>query len=144
MQHIRGDFNFSTVIRNANAFAAKEVFYIGKKKFDRRGAVGTYLYTKVRFLSDSESLVRLKDEYLFVGVDNIEGSVLIETFVWPDKPILLLFGEEGGGLTSEVIRLCDVIVAINQYGSVRSLNVGTASGIVMYEYVKNYVSSYSK
>lgn len=137
MENLFGDFNLSTVIRNANAFGAKEVFYLGKKKFDKRGAVGTYIYTKVTHLASIEELLPLKDQYTFVGVDNITNSVPIESFTWPSNP-LLIFGEEGGGLSKEVVELCQSVVAITQYGSVRSLNAGTASGIAMYDFVRKY------
>ncbi len=133
MQNIQGDFNISTVIRNANAFGAREVFYIGKKKFDRRGAMGVYHYTPVIHLSSHEELITLKEKYTFVGVDNIAGSVPVESFVWPKSPLLLL-GEEGQGLTPEIVIHCEHLVAITQRGSVRSLNAGCASSVVMYDF----------
>ena len=134
MQNIQGDFNFATVIRNANALGAREVFYIGKKKFDRRGTMGVHNYTPVTFLESEEELLKLKDYYTFVGVDNIAGSVPVESFVWPSTPLLFL-GEEGQGLTESVVSHCASLVAITQRGSVRSLNAGCASAIVMYDFV---------
>jgi tRNA G18 (ribose-2'-O)-methylase SpoU len=134
-EQIRGDFNIGTGIRNSNAFNALEVFYYGpRKKFDRRGAVGTYHYVDLKYLPTIEDVKKLKEKYTFVGVDCIPGSIPMESFVWP-KNTLMCFGEEGSGLSKEIIELCDVIVHITQYGSVRSLNVGTASGIAMYDFV---------
>ena len=138
MEQFQGDFNIGTVVRNANAFGAKEVFYIGKKRWDRRGAVGVQNYTDIKYLANIDELKELKKQYpTFIGVDNIPGSIPVETFWWPVN-CLLIFGEEGTGLTPETQSLCDVIVAITQYGSVRSLNAGTASGIIMYELTQSY------
>src|SRR5271169_6118896 len=63
MEHLIGDFNMGTVIRNANGFNAREVFYIGDKKYDKRSALGTYNYTDVKWLPSLEDLVRLKEQY---------------------------------------------------------------------------------
>lgn len=130
-----GDFNMGTGIRNANAFNAKEVFYVGNKKWDRRGAVGVYNYTPVQWLSTVDELAKLKDKYVFVGVDNIAGSVPLSTYRFQPNT-LLIFGEEGLGLTPGMQSLCSNLVAIEQYGSVRSLNCGVASGIIMHEFVR--------
>ena len=135
MEHLIGDFNFGTVIRNANAFNAREVFYVGDKKWDRRSAVGVHNYTDVKWLPTIDDLVKLKDKYVFVGIDNIPGSVSIYSYSWP-RNALLIFGEEGTGLTPEMQKLCQDIVYIPMYGTVRSLNCGTASGIAMFSYTK--------
>ena len=138
MEQWKGDFNISTMIRNANAFNAKEVFYIGKKRWDRRGAVGTHHYTPVNFLKSYEELILLKQLYTFVGIDNnIPETSELTSFDWTalEKPPLMIFGEEKEGLTEKTLKLCDYVVEIPQYGSVRSLNVGTSSGIIMYDYV---------
>ncbi len=149
MQHIQGDFNIGTVIRNANAFNVEKVFYFGKKKYDRRGCVGTHHYTDIEYIREVEKLKDLKGEYCFVGVDNIEDSVSIFDLDWKKLEIemsqnsqlglrktLFLFGEENNGLIPEVLEMCNVVAHIPQYGSVRSLNVGTASGIVLNEFVR--------
>jgi len=140
MEHWNGDFNIGTMIRNANAFNAEKVFYYGKKKYDRRGAVGTHHYVDLNFISDNDGLLSLKSDFVFVCLDNVEGSVPIENFKWPENA-LMIFGEEGFGLSDEILALADHIVSITQYGSVRSMNVGTTSGIAMYDYMKKYSSS---
>ena len=137
MENWQGDFNLAQCVRNANAFGAKEVFYIGKRRFDRRGAVGTYNYTDVKYLSSTEELLLLKEQYIFVGVDNIAGSVPIEDYEHKDNS-LFIFGEEGCGLTPETLKLCDVLISITQYGSVRSLNAGCSSGVILYDYTSKY------
>lgn len=140
MSHWKGDFNFSTLCRNANAFGAKEIFYFGKKQWIKKGAVGCYHYTSVNYLSCYDELIKLKEKYIFIGVDNIEGSVSIENFVYP-KNSLFIFGEENSGLQKETIELCDFIIEIPMMGTVRSLNAGTSSGIILYDYfIKNKLS----
>jgi len=139
MEHWKGDFNISTMIRNANAFNAAQVFYIGKKRFDRRGAVGTHHYVDLNYLNDISELLKLKENYVFVGLDNnVDRCVPMETFEWPPNA-LMIFGEEGEGISPLLSKHCDYIVSIKQFGSVRSLNVGTSSGIAMYDWVlKSY------
>ena len=134
MEHLIGDFNFATVVRNANAFNARKVFYIGDKRWDRRGATGVHNYTDVQFLPTVEELKALKNDYIFVGVDNVPGSIMMQSHTWQPNTLLIL-GEEGVGLTTAMQAMCDVIVEIPMYGSVRSLNVGTASGILMNDFV---------
>ena len=138
MEHWQGDFNISTLIRNANAFNAKKVYYLGKKRFDRRGTVGTHHYVDLSYLGVSHSsLVDLKEEYTIVAIDNnIPNTHKLDTFDWLalEKPPLMVFGEEGTGLTEGTLNIADCAVEIPQYGSVRSLNVGTSSGIVMYDF----------
>lgn len=139
MENWQGDFNLSTVIRNSNGFNAAEVFYLcNRKRYDRRGAVGTYKYTEVTHLPCVEELEKLRAKYpIFIGVDNVPGSVPMEDFVWPEN-CLMIFGEESCGLTPEVLALCDYTVAISMFGSVRSFNAGVASGITMFDFVSKF------
>lgn len=139
-QHWKGDYNLSTALRNANAFGANEFFYIGgSRKFDPRGAVGTQHYSKIKHLPDIEQLKKLKEQYVFVGVENNidRHCVNMKDFIYPDNS-LLIFGEENGGLTDEVMDLCDHLIYIEMRGSVRSLNCGTASGIAMFDYSNKF------
>jgi tRNA G18 (ribose-2'-O)-methylase SpoU len=139
MEHWQGDFNISTLIRNANAFNAEKVFYLGKKRYDRRGTVGTHHYVDLVFLDGGVSqLVELKNQYTIVAIDNnVPNTRKLGEFDWHmlEKPPLMVFGEEGVGLTAETLKIADYSVEIPQYGSVRSLNVGTSSGIIMYDYM---------
>ena len=145
MEHWNGDFNISTLIRNANAFNIEKVYYLGKKKFDRRGTVGTHHYVDVQFIDGGVSdLVALKNKYTFVAVDNnISKTQKLSEFYWDklEKPPLVFFGEEGAGLTDHTLNLCDYRIEIAQYGSVRSLNVGTSSGLVLYELSRHLKNS---
>lgn len=136
MTHWKGDYNIGMLVRNTNAFGGERVFYLGKRRWDRRHSVGAQHYTEVEHI-DIDQLADLRDRYYIVGVDNIEGSIPVETFEWPyDKRILILFGEEKEGLSYEpkIIDLCDCIVSIEQFGSVRSMNAGCSSAIILYDY----------
>lgn len=139
-EHWIGDFNMATGVRNANGFNAKEIYYVGDKKWDRRGAVGVHNYTEVQWIPTVEALVSLKDKYTFVGIDNVPGSVPMSTYFWPENT-MMIFGEEGPGLTSAMQALCKDIVHIEMFGSVRSFNCGSASAIAMYDLVSKWRSA---
>lgn len=136
-EHVIGDFNMGTAVRNANAFNAKEVFYIGDKKWDRRSAVGVHNYTEVNWIPTVDDFVKLKDKYVIVGIDCVPGAVSLHSYSFVPNT-LFVFGEEGVGLTPAMQALCQDIVYIPQFGSVRSINVGTASGIIMHEFVSRF------
>lgn len=134
------DFNISSGIRNANAFNAKEIFYIGDKKFDRRGMQGVQNYTDFTWIKSMDEFLSLKNTYSIVGIDNISGSIPIQEVYY--KPnTLFVFGSEGTGLTPKMRSHCEQLIHIPQYGSVRSLNCAVASGIVMNDFIQKYVSS---
>jgi tRNA G18 (ribose-2'-O)-methylase SpoU len=138
-----GDFNMGSGVRNANAFNAKEVFYLGNKKWDRRSSVGVYNYTNVQWLPTIDDLVKLQEKYVIVGIDNIPGkSVPLASYEWQPNT-LMVFGEEGTGLSLPMQAFCRDIVEIEMYGSVRSLNCGVASGIVMHDFVSRITRNHS-
>lgn len=135
MENWRGEFNFSTLVRNANVFNAKEVFYMGDKKWDKRGAQGVYNYTEVKWLPTIDDFIKLKERYAIIAVDNIDGAIPISSYS-PVPNTLFVFGSEGTGLTPAIQKMCDQLIYIEQFGSVRSLNCGVASGIVMNDFVQ--------
>lgn len=140
--NVENDFNISTVIRNSNAFLANEVWIYGRKQYDRRGAVGTQNYTHFKHvktidnvLYEINALKQKHDNIRIIGIDNVEKAFPINVYAWPKhQHILMIFGQEKNGVPKELLDLCDDVLYIQQYGSVRSLNVGTASGIAMYSY----------
>jgi tRNA G18 (ribose-2'-O)-methylase SpoU len=135
MQTVKREYNFGCIVRNANNFAVSEVFYYGEKHFDRRASVCTYIYTPVKFLSSFDQIVQLKEKYVFVGAENnIAGTVQLNKFVWPKQPVLLVLGEEGLGISPELMKLLDYTVEIPQNGSTRSINVASAAAICLYDY----------
>jgi len=137
MAQIEGDFNFSSVVRSANVFNAKEVFYFGKRGWDRRGAVGAQNYTQLTHLRSIEEIKSLKDRYTLIALENTGGTTPMSTFSWP-KNSLIIVGEESLGIPEEVLMLADVRVEITQYGSVRSLNAAVAASIAMFDYTSKF------
>lgn len=129
------DFNIGTIIRNANAFLAKEVIIYGRKKYDRRGTVGCHLYSHIKHVKFIEELNFSNS--IIIGIDNLKDAKPIENFTWPKEHIIMAFGQEDIGLPEEILNICHELVYIKQYGSVRSLNVGSASAIAMFAYCQN-------
>lgn len=142
MVNIDGDFNFSSVIRNANAFGFSTVYHVAPtKQWDRRGAVGTHHYTDV---IHREHFGQVWTELALQGYtsvaleNNIEYTIQsLYHFQWPEKTLLVV-GSESQGLSKDILDLCDHVVSIPQYGSVRSINVANASGIAMNAYAQQW------
>ena len=134
MQHIEGDFNFGNIVRTSNNFNIANIYYYGKKRWDRRSSCGTHHYSNLSYLSSLEEVAKLKEKYSFVAMENNIGkSVLIKDFKYPTMP-LFVFGEENSGIFPEVLEMCEHFVEIPSRGSVRSLNVGSAASIVLYDF----------
>lgn len=131
------DFNISTVVRNCNAFTGKEIWIVGNRKWDRRGAVGTHNYEHVHYAPSITDVVNKYSDYRVVCCEAYPQAVDIRTYKWHEKSILV-FGQESIRVTNEALNLADDIVYIPQFGSTRSLNVGCASAIAMYSYVQIY------
>ena len=138
MENFAGDFNIGTVIRSANAFNARAVYYLGRKHYDRRGTVGTHNYTDVIHLSTRDQLLKLKEEYELVALENTVPSATPLADTKYSRPSLFILGEEGIGITEETLALCDKFVYIPQYGSVRSLNAAVAGSIIMNDFITKY------
>lgn len=140
MENFAGDFNISTVIRSANAFNARAVYYLGRKHYDRRGTVGTHHYTDVIHLQTRDQLLKLREEYELVAVENTVPSAVNLGDAKFSRPPLFILGEEGIGVTEETLAICDKFVFIPQWGSVRSLNAAVAGSIIMNHYVNNLLN----
>ena len=135
------DFNIGTVVRNANAFLAGAVHIIGPHRWDRRGAMSTHRYLHIHHHPDVTAFASwARDAGLpIVAIDNVDGSVPIEATALPEQCVLV-FGQEGPGLSAEALAAADVVCAISQYGSTRSLNAGVASGIAMYAWAAQHAT----
>jgi tRNA G18 (ribose-2'-O)-methylase SpoU len=130
------DFNIGSVVRNANAFMASAVHIIGKRKWNRRGAMVTDRYQHVHHHPTIEGFVAWAREagLTVVGIDNLPGSVPIESTELP-AGCVLLFGQEGPGLSEGARSAAAMVCSITQYGSTRSINAGVASGIAMHHWI---------
>ncbi|MEE8489149.1 MAG: RNA methyltransferase [Acidimicrobiia bacterium] len=135
------DLNIGTVVRNANAFLATEVHIVGKRRWNRRGAMVTDRYQHVRHHETIEDLVSwaVDAELPVIGIDILPGAVPLETTVLPERCVLL-FGQEGPGLSPAAKEACEVVCSITQFGSTRSINAGVASGIAMHEWIRQHVA----
>lgn len=136
------DRNIGTVVRTANAFLAAEVHIVGKRKWNRRGAMMTDVYQHVRHHESIESLLDWSAAHddgplPVIGVDNLPGSVPIESTELPQR-CLLLFGQEGPGLSAAAHAAADQVCSIAQFGSTRSINAGVAAGIAMHAWVRRW------
>jgi tRNA G18 (ribose-2'-O)-methylase SpoU len=133
------DMNIGSIVRTANAFLAAEVHIVGRRRWNRRGAMVTDRYQHVREHPDVASFAAwARDVGLpIVAVDNVEGSVDVRNADIPERCVLL-FGQEGPGLTAEALAAADLVVEIAQAGSTRSINAGAAAAIVMHEWVRRH------
>ena len=136
------DRNIGTVVRTANAFLAAEVHIVGKRKWNRRGAMMTDIYQHVRHHESIESLLDWAAAHddgplSVIGVDNLPGSVPIESTELPQR-CLLLFGQEGPGLSAAAHAAAEQVCSIAQFGSTRSINAGVAAGIAMHAWVRRW------
>lgn len=133
VENLDHDFNIGSIVRTANAMGARRVHVVGHKRWNRRGAMVTDRYLPVDHRPEVRELVEhcSKEGLTLVGVDNVEGSVALEGAVLPERACLV-FGSESSGLSEAMIRACEIVVAITQRGSTRSMNVGHAAAIVMW------------
>lgn len=131
------DLNIGTVVRNANAFLAREVHIVGRRRWNRRGAMVTDRYQHVRHHGTIAGFVAWARSARLpvIGIDNLPGSFPLERTELPRRCVLL-FGQEGPGLSDAARGACDRLYAIAQYGSTRSVNAGVASGIAMHAWVR--------
>jgi tRNA G18 (ribose-2'-O)-methylase SpoU len=139
IENLRHDMNIGTVVRNANAFGAAAVHVVGRRRWNRRGAMVTDRYVHVHHHPDVASFRAAADGLglLLVGIDVVDGSEPIDGRPLP-RDCALVFGQEGSGLSSEALAACDEVRHIPMFGSTRSVNVGVASGIAMTAWVREH------
>ncbi|WP_312098160.1 TrmH family RNA methyltransferase [Corynebacterium dentalis] len=137
IENFENDSNIGTVVRTANAFAVDTVHIVGRKRWNRRGAMVTDRYQHLMHHEDVSNVLEYAKAHdlTVVAVDNTPGSVPLETAELPER-CLLLFGQEGPGVTNEAQTGSSMTVSIAQFGSTRSINAGVAAGIAMHAWVK--------
>jgi tRNA G18 (ribose-2'-O)-methylase SpoU len=138
IENVERDFNMGTIVRNANAFNVATIHIIGRKQWNKRGAMVTDRYMNIVYHVSVAEFIKAIGATPIIGIDNIEGSVPLGQTKLPREAVLV-FGSEGSGLSDAMISACQQIVAIEQFGSTRSLNVGVASGVVMYNWIQQHV-----
>jgi tRNA G18 (ribose-2'-O)-methylase SpoU len=135
------DMNIGSIVRSANAFGAATVHIIGRRRWNKRGAMVTDRYQHVLQHPDvADFVVWANAESLpIIAIDNVPGSVIIETFALPERCVLL-FGQEGPGLSAEAIEAADAVVEISQFGSTRSINASAAAAVAMHAWITQHVT----
>ena len=135
------DLNIGTVVRNANAFMAAAVHIVGRRRWNRRGAMVTDRYQHIEHHETAADLSRWAAAagLPLIGIDNLPGSVPIDAAEIP-RACVLLFGQEGPGLSADARAAVSQVVSIRQFGSTRSINAGVASGIAMHEWVRRHAT----
>lgn len=133
------DFNIGSIVRTANAFNVAAFHIVGRRRWNRRGAMVTDRYQhEVHHASAGDLAAWAKERGLpILGVDNVPGSVALETYAVP-RACVLAFGSEGPGLTADLRAVCEALLHITQYGSTRSINAGAAAAIAMYEWSRQH------
>ena len=137
------DANIGTVVRTANAFLAAEVHIVGRRRWNRRGAMVTDRYQHLRHHEDVSALMAWAEGrgLPVVAVDNLPGAVPLETAQLP-RECVLLFGQEGPGVSDDARLRADMTVSIAQFGSTRSINAGVAAGIAMHSWVREHAGPF--
>ncbi|MBD8868233.1 TrmH family RNA methyltransferase [Nocardioides donggukensis] len=131
------DFNIGTIVRTANAFLAAEVHIVGRRRWNRRGAMVTDRYQHLRHHESAADLAAYlhEREVRLLGIDNLPGSLHLETATVPER-VCFLFGQEGPGLSEPARAACDGTFSIAQFGSTRSINASAAAAIAMHAWIR--------
>jgi tRNA G18 (ribose-2'-O)-methylase SpoU len=133
------DMNIGSIVRTANAFLAESVHIIGRRRWNKRGAMVTDRYQHVvhhETVADFTEWARAA-KLPVIAIDNVPGSVIIETFELPARCVLL-FGQEGPGLSDAAISAADAVVEISQFGSTRSMNASAAAAVAMHAWITQH------
>lgn len=139
IENFAHDLNIGSVVRTANAFLAAEVHVVGRRRWNRRGAMVTDRYQHIRHHADVEDLTAwcAATGLPLLGIDNLPGAEPLETAALPEACVLL-FGQEGVGLSAEARDGCAKTLSITQYGSTRSINAGAAAAIAMHAWIRQH------
>ena len=133
------DMNIGSIVRSANAFLAAEVHIVGKRRWNKRGAMVTDRYQHVRHHENIAAFAAWADaaSLPIVAIDNLPGAKPVQDAELPERCVLL-FGQEGPGLSEEALAAAALSVEITQYGSTRSINASAAAAVVMYEWCRRW------
>ena len=138
IENLERDFNMGTIVRSANAFGVRNIHIIGRRQWNKRGAMMTDKYLHVHHYDNVDDFLLAIKAKTLVAVDNVPGAVALASMALPKKCVMV-FGAEGPGISAELLAASDQVVAIEQFGSTRSLNVGVAAGVAMYAWLQQHV-----
>jgi len=139
IENLQRDYNMGTIVRAANAFNIKKVHIIGRKQWNKRGAMVTDLYMHIQYHDDVKAFAEAmqKAGREMIAVDIVDGAKKLSETKLPENAVLI-FGAEGPGLSKEMLKTAKETVMIEQFGSTRSVNVGVAAGITMYAWLQQH------
>ena len=135
------DLNIGSVVRTANAFNVSLIHIVGKRDWNRRGAMVTDKYLHVMhhpLVQDFKNWCN-ENSVPIIGIDNLPISKELEKANLPEKCVMF-FGQEGAGMSEEGVAVCEVVLAIRQYGSTRSMNASAAAAIAMYAWAMQHLN----
>jgi tRNA G18 (ribose-2'-O)-methylase SpoU len=139
IENLQRDYNMGTIVRCANAFNVRKVHIIGRKQWNKRGAMVTDLYMNIQYHDDvtafEEAMNKAGRE--IIAIDIVEGAKALSEAKLPQNAVMV-FGAEGPGLSKELLAKAKQVVMIEQFGSTRSVNVGVAAGIAMYSWMQQH------
>lgn len=139
IENVEHDFNIGSIVRTANSFNVQTVHIIGKKKYNRRGAMCTDKYLRIIHHSTLEDFMKTQEGREIIAIENnTERAKPLGTKKFKANTTLV-FGSENNGITTELLKLAHDVRYIESFGSTRSVNVGVAAGIAMYEYARQVV-----
>lgn len=138
IENYKHDFNIGTIVRNCNAFNVRRLHIIGSRQWNKRGAMMTDKYLEVAYHKNSAEFLANFAGRDVVAIDNKPGAKLLNDCELP-KDAIYVFGSESEGVSDEIIAASSSMIAIEQFGSTRSVNVGVASGVLMYEWTRRHV-----
>ncbi len=133
IENLERDFNMGTIVRNANAFGVRHIHVIGRRQWNKRGAMKTDTYLHIHYYPDASSFIAAmkRQRKQVIAVDIVDDAVPLEQITMSHQAVLV-FGQEGPGLSHEMLSAADAVGMVSQRGSTRSMNVGVAAGIAMY------------
>lgn len=140
VENLERDFNMGTIVRNANAFNVAKVHVIGRRQWNKRGAMKTDAYLHIEYHESPRAFMdamNSQDKTVY-AIDIVPNAVPLHGITFPTNTVMM-FGSEGAGLSEELQQAASQVVMIEQFGSTRSVNVGVASGIAMYTWMQQHV-----
>ena len=139
IENFDNDANIGGVVRTANAFAVHTVHIVGRRRWNRRGAMVTDRYQRLAHHDTTADLLAFAADagLRVVAVDNVPGAARLETARLP-KACLMIFGQEGPGITADASRGAELTVSVAQFGSTRSINASVAAGIAMHAWIAQH------
>lgn len=139
IENVEHDFNIGSIVRTANSFNVKKVHIIGKKKYNRRGAMCTDKYLEIVHHKTLEDFLKTQENRELVAIENNTPRAKELHSKKFAKNTTLIFGSENNGITKELLEKAEDVRFIESFGSTRSVNVGVAAGIAMYEYIRQTI-----